>query len=177
MAHFVRGAANAYQNQLNWQAKHRRDIDAADTSLFGMGTIIPHIQNGWNHLMFVPAIAKGFIFGEELQPVPTVEIPENLRETDWGKDMVRYQQTEQQINKLRVDAVEHQVMGVLTLNVGRFNEGRATNEAIDHAQEKLNAVILPLKGKEQGQEVQTPNLTLPNVPQDIQKALTYSTAK
>lgn len=172
MAHFIRGLANAYQNQLNWQAKHRRDVDAADTSLFGIGTVIPHVQNCWNHLMFVPALAKGFVFGEELQNVPSVEIPKGLKDTEWGKDMQRYMDTEQEINRLKVAAVENKIMGVLTLNMGRFNEGQATNEAIAHAQAKLEKVILPLKeGGKTGDNSQGLNFNVPNLPNDIKNTL------
>jgi hypothetical protein len=150
MDFLVKGMANAYQNQLNWQAKHRRDIDAGDTSFLGMNTLLPHIQNMWNRAMFVPAIIKGCVFGEALQDIPSVTIAENLKETQWGKDMQTYLDTEREINKLKVQSVEDQIMGICTLNLGRFNNGRAAQEAIAHDEARLSAVILPLKGQAQG---------------------------
>jgi hypothetical protein len=169
MSRWVRGAANAWQNQLNWQAKHKLDAEAGSRSLFGLDTLVPNIRHGWNHLMFIPAVAKGFIFGEELQDIPTVNVPEGLTQTEWGQDVQRHLSVSRETNELRVKAIEDQIMGALTLNLGRFNEGRAAKIAIDHAIAKQEQVILPQRtaNAERQEQQAGVNIELPNVPREV----------
>ncbi|TAE33113.1 MAG: hypothetical protein EAY65_05840 [Alphaproteobacteria bacterium] len=183
MARFIRGAANAYLNQLNWQSKHRRDSDVQDGSLLGMGTFIPTIQNGWNHVMFLPALAKGFVFGAEVDKVPDVDVPKGMENEKWIKDQQATHRYEQEANRLTVRKWEDQIMGVLTLNLDRFNRGLITEEALRDVRAEAD-VLLPYRADQpqekpqtQGKEVNTPHV-VPNIPQEVPKGgLSYSTAK
>ena len=179
----VKGLSNAYCNQLQWRAKHDLQDEVGDQSFLGMNSWGAKLQGIWSHAVFPFALAKGFVFGEDKQTIPLVDVPDALKNTQWAKDVQTFSTLKQEEIDLRAKSVEYQVGGILTLNLGKFNDGRAMGKAIEHDRAK-QVLVLPARSsvlRDEGERVAdgranptAPEIQLPNVPRDVVRTVQRS---
>jgi hypothetical protein len=148
MAWGIDGAMNALVNSKNWSVHHELNQYMGSKSPFGIGGIIPAVQGAGNWISRPFRVIGGFVFGSEKEDVPRVSIPDLLKDTTFGRDVVTYQKTKEEANVQGVQSLKLKVEGVLTLNVGKFNEGSLVEESTKHNREK-EKIILPSKAKEE----------------------------
>lgn len=175
-----KGMGNAYKNVLADRARLDLQDDVGDTSFLGFNSWGAKLQGIWSHVVFYPALAKGFILGEDKKVTPTVDIPDTLKNTEWAKDVGKFNALKQEEINLRVDSTMYLIGGIFTLNMGKFNEGRAMGEAIDHLRAK-QLLTLPARSPTLAAEAEAlsdrrarpeaPRIEVPNVPNDIVKTL------